>query len=90
MSFDGDLIFLDGLPKGLGEAGTQAVPRFVREAPGPGRSSLVISRRIHHVLQVSNRIAAMQRGAIVACGPSPRASSIQQIGGIVTGRHLAA
>ena len=85
MYFDSELIILDEPTNNLGVAETQGVLRFVRNARDSGHSCIFIAHNIHHVFQVVDRIVVMRRGKIVADDIDPKATSVTEVEGIITG-----
>ena len=65
MHFLAKLIILDEPTNNLGVEETYGVLRFIEEASSRGRSILLVTHNIHHVMKVCDRAVVMRRGRVV-------------------------
>jgi simple sugar transport system ATP-binding protein len=78
------VIFLDEPTAALGVVQTQNVLDLIRRVRDTGIAVVFISHSMPHVMEVSDRIKVMRRGATVATF-TPKATSMEQLVGAMTG-----
>jgi ABC-2 type transport system ATP-binding protein len=66
---DPDLVILDEPTNGLDPAGTREVRELIPRLAGEGRAVFLCSHLLHEVEAVSDRVAILKKGSLVAQGP---------------------
>ncbi|MBW9063056.1 sugar ABC transporter ATP-binding protein [Rhizobium herbae] len=82
-----DLIVLDEPTTALSLAETAKVFQFVRQVRASGRSIILIDHNIHHIFDIADRFAVLDRGKIVLEADRSKVKSVKELVGFM--EHVA-